>query len=52
MKNALEGINSRINKAEEQINELEDILIENTAAEQNKEEWKEMRPSKRPLWQY
>ena len=52
MKNALEGINSRINKAEEQINELEDILIENTAAEQTKEEWKEMRPSKRPLWQY
>ena len=38
MKNALEGINSRINKAEEQINELEDILVENTPAEQNKEE--------------
>ena len=52
MKNALEGINSRIKKAEEQINELEDILVENTPAEQNKEEWKEMRLSKRPLWQY
>ena len=37
MKNTLEGINSRINEAEEQINELEDILVENTAAEQNKE---------------
>ena len=37
VKNTLEGINSRINEAEEQINELEDILVENTAAEQNKE---------------
>ena len=37
MKNTLEGINSRINEAEEQVNELEDILVENTAAEQNKE---------------
>ena len=37
MKNTLEGINSRINEAEEQVYELEDILVENTGVEQNKE---------------
>ena len=37
MKNTLEGINSRINEAEEQISELEDRLVEITAMEQNKE---------------
>ena len=34
MKNTLEGINSRINEAEEQ---LEDRMVEITATEQNKE---------------
>ena len=37
MKNILVGINSRINKAEEQISELEDRLVEITAKEQNKD---------------
>ena len=37
MKNTLEGINSRITEAEEQRNELEDRMVEFTAAEQNKE---------------
>ena len=36
-KNALEGINSRINEAEEQKSELEDRLVETSAAVQNKE---------------
>ena len=36
MKNTLEGINSRITEAEEQINDLEDRMIEFTAMEQNK----------------
>ena len=38
MKNTLEGINSRITEAEEQISELEDRMVEITAKEQNKEE--------------
>ena len=37
MKNTLEGINSRITKAEEQVSELEDRMVESTAMEQNKE---------------
>ena len=37
MKNTLEGIHSRINEAEERISELEDRMVEITAAEQNKE---------------
>ena len=37
MKNTLEGINSRINEAEEQINGLEDSMLETNDAEQNKE---------------
>ena len=36
MKNALEGINSRISEAVEQISELEDKLVEITFEEQNK----------------
>ena len=36
MKNILEGINSRITQAEEQISE-KDRMVEFTAAEQNKE---------------
>ena len=37
MKNTLKGINSRINKGEECISELEDKMVEITAVEQNKE---------------
>ena len=40
MKNTLEGINSRITKAEEQISALEDRMVEITAMEQNKEKRK------------
>ena len=36
-KNALQGINSRITEAEERISDLEDRMVELTAAEQNKE---------------
>ena len=43
--NTLEGIQSRITKAEEQINDLEDRMVEITTMEQiiEKKEWKEMR---------
>ena len=37
MKTTLEGINSRITEAEQRINDLEDRIVEFTAAEQNKE---------------
>ena len=37
MKNTLEGINSRITEAGEWISDLEDIMVEFTAVEQNKE---------------
>ena len=37
MKNTLEGINSRVTEAEEWISDLEDRMVEFTAAEQNKE---------------
>ena len=37
MKNILEGINSRITEAEEQISDLEDRMVEFTAAELNTE---------------
>ena len=37
MKNTLEGINSRITEAEEQISDLEDRMVEFTGVEQNKE---------------
>ena len=37
MKNTLKGINGRICEAEEWISELEDSVLEITAAEQNKE---------------
>ena len=40
MKNTLEGINSRITEAEEQISDLEDKMVESTATEQNKEKKK------------
>ena len=35
MNNTLEGINSRITEAEEQISDLEDRMVEIIAAEQN-----------------
>ena len=38
MKTTLEGINSRITEAEEWISDLEDRMVEFTAAEQNKEQ--------------
>ena len=37
MKNTLEGINHRITEAEEWISDLEHIMVELTAMEQNKE---------------
>ena len=37
MKTTLEGINSIITEAEERISDLEDRMVEFTAAEQNKE---------------
>ena len=37
MKTTLEGINSRITEAEEQIRDLEDRMVEFTAVEQTKE---------------
>ena len=37
LKSTLEGINSRITKAEEWISKLEDKMVEITATEQNKE---------------
>ena len=37
MKNALEGINSRITEAEEWISDLEDRMLEISTTEQNKE---------------
>ena len=36
MKNTLEGLNSRITEAEEQISDLEDRMVEITATEQKK----------------
>ena len=51
VKNTLEGINSRINEAEEQISKLEDRVVEITAAEQNKEKtMKRNEDSLRDLW--
>ena len=37
MKNTLEGINSRKTEAEERISDLENRMVEFTAAEQNKQ---------------
>ena len=53
--NILEGINSRITEAEAWINNLEDGMVEITAAEQNTEkrmEKKKKRQPKRPLGQH
>ena len=52
MKNTLEGINSRITEAEEWISNLEDRMVELTAAEQNKEKrMKRNEDSLRDLWE-
>ena len=37
MKNTLEGINSRITEAEEEISELDDRMVEITVTEQSQE---------------
>ena len=51
MKTTLEGINSRITEEEEHISDLEDIMVEFTAAEQNKEKrMKRNEDSLRDLW--
>ena len=51
MKNILEGINSRITEAEEQISDLEDRMVEFTATEQNKEKRrKRIEDRLRDLW--
>ena len=51
IKNTLDGINSRITEAEEQISDLEDRMVEFTAAEQNKEKrMKRTEDSLRVLW--
>ena len=51
MKNTLEGINSRIPEAEKRISDLEDRLVEFTAAEENKEKrMKRNKESLRDFW--
>ena len=51
MKTTLEGINSRITEAEEQISDLEDRMVEFTAVEQTKEKrMKRNEDSLRDLW--
>ena len=51
MNNTLEGIQSRVTKAEEQINDLEDRMVEITAAQQNIEKrTKRNEDSPRDLW--
>ena len=51
MKSTLEGINNRLNEAGEWISELEDRIVEITAAEQKKEEsMKRNEDSLRDLW--
>ena len=51
MKTTLEGINSRITEAEEQISDLEDRMVEFTSVEQNKEKrMKRNKDSLRDLW--
>ena len=51
IKTTLEGINSRISEAEEQINELADKMVEVTSEEQNKvKRMKRIEDSLRDLW--
>ena len=53
IKNTLEGINSRISKAEEWISELEDKIVEITSEEQNKvKKMKRAEDSLRDLWDH
>ena len=54
MKNTLEGINSRITEAEEQLTELQDRMVEITVMEQNKEKRmkKKLGQSQRHLGQH
>ena len=53
IKNILEGINSRISEAEEQISELEDKMVEITSEEQNKvKQMKRTEESLRDLWDH
>ena len=41
VKNVLEGLNSRLTEAEEQISELEDRMVEITAKKENEEKEEE-----------
>ena len=51
MKNTLEGANSRITETEEWIRDVEDRMVEFTAAEQNKEKrMKRNEDSLRDIW--
>ena len=51
IKNALEGINSRITEAEEWISDLEEKIVEITTTKQNKEKrMKRIEDSFRDLW--
>ena len=51
IKNSLEGINRRINEAEEWLSDLEDKIVEITTTEQNKEKrMKRNEDSLRELW--
>ena len=51
MKNTLEGLNGRLNDTEEQISDLEDRMVEFTAAEHNKEKrMKRNEDSLRDFW--
>ena len=51
IKNSLEGINSRIAEAEERRSDLEDIRVEITTTEQNKEKtMKRIEDSLRDFW--
>ena len=51
IKNSLEGINSRITEAEEQISDLEDKIVEITTTEQNKgKRMKRFEDNIRDLW--
>ena len=51
IESSLEGINSRITEAEEQISDLEDKIVEKTTAEQDKEKrMKRIEDSLTDLW--
>ena len=53
IKNTLEGLNSRIPKAEERISELEDKMVEITSEEQNKvKRMKRAEDILRDLWDH